>query len=110
MRLCMLFCAPTAVVCGIIRAYQPLLPLPAVVVSIIDPVCWRHLYPSSPLPCFSPQVHALVATDVAARGLDIKSLKTVVNYDAARDLDTHIHRVGRTGALCCHPSMQNLCF
>jgi superfamily II DNA/RNA helicase len=41
--------------------------------------------------------HVLVATDVAARGLDIKSIKTVVNMDAARDIDTHVHRVGRTG-------------
>ncbi|EFN57854.1 hypothetical protein CHLNCDRAFT_6836, partial [Chlorella variabilis] len=41
--------------------------------------------------------HALVATDVAARGLDIKSIKTVVNYDAAKDIDTHVHRIGRTG-------------
>ncbi|XP_064647593.1 ATP-dependent RNA helicase DDX42-like [Lineus longissimus] len=39
----------------------------------------------------------LVATDVAARGLDIPSIKTVVNYDVARDIDTHIHRIGRTG-------------
>lgn len=41
--------------------------------------------------------HVLVATDVAARGLDIKSIKTVVNLDSARDIDTHVHRVGRTG-------------
>lgn len=41
--------------------------------------------------------HALVATDVAARGLDIRSIKHVVNYDAARDIDTHTHRIGRTG-------------
>lgn len=40
----------------------------------------------------SGQQHLLVATDVAARGLDIKSIKTVINYDAARDIDTHIHR------------------
>ncbi|CAF3734679.1 unnamed protein product [Adineta steineri] len=39
----------------------------------------------------------LVATDVAARGLDIPSIKTVVNYDIARDIDTHTHRIGRTG-------------
>ncbi|KAK7010200.1 ATP-dependent RNA helicase DDX42, partial [Biomphalaria glabrata] len=39
----------------------------------------------------------LVATDVAARGLDIPHIKTVVNYDVARDIDTHTHRVGRTG-------------
>uniref|UniRef100_A0A5S6QIZ8 RNA helicase n=1 Tax=Trichuris muris TaxID=70415 RepID=A0A5S6QIZ8_TRIMR len=42
-------------------------------------------------------VPILVATDVAARGLDIPSIKTVVNYDVARDADTHIHRIGRTG-------------
>lgn len=39
----------------------------------------------------------LVATDVAARGLDIPHIKTVVNYDVARDIDTHTHRIGRTG-------------
>eukprot|EP01083_Nonionella_stella_P071251 191266_1 len=39
----------------------------------------------------------LVATDVASRGLDIKGLKTVINYDCARDIDTHVHRIGRTG-------------
>ena len=41
--------------------------------------------------------HVLVATDVAARGLDIKSIRNVVNLDAAKDVDTHVHRVGRTG-------------
>lgn len=41
--------------------------------------------------------HVLVATDVAARGLDIKSIKSVVNYDAAKEIDTHVHRIGRTG-------------
>lgn len=39
----------------------------------------------------------LVATDVAARGLDISHIRTVVNYDVARDIDTHTHRIGRTG-------------
>ncbi|ORX80412.1 DEAD-domain-containing protein [Anaeromyces robustus] len=39
----------------------------------------------------------LVCTDVASRGLDIKSVKTVVNYDTARDIDSHVHRIGRTG-------------
>jgi ATP-dependent RNA helicase DDX42 len=42
-------------------------------------------------------VTILVATDVAGRGLDIKSVKTVINYDMAWDLDSHIHRIGRTG-------------
>ncbi|RDD40177.1 ATP-dependent RNA helicase DDX42 [Trichoplax sp. H2] len=39
----------------------------------------------------------LVATDVAARGLDIPSIKNVINYDVARDITTHTHRIGRTG-------------
>ncbi|KAF5745928.1 DEAD-box ATP-dependent RNA helicase 24 [Tripterygium wilfordii] len=41
--------------------------------------------------------HILIATDVAARGLDIKSIKSVVNFDIARDMDMHVHRIGRTG-------------
>lgn len=39
----------------------------------------------------------LVATDVAARGLDIESLPTVINYELPREQDTYIHRIGRTG-------------
>uniref|UniRef100_A0A7C9DXI7 RNA helicase n=1 Tax=Opuntia streptacantha TaxID=393608 RepID=A0A7C9DXI7_OPUST len=39
--------------------------------------------------------HVLVATDVAARGLDIKSIKSVVNFDIAKDMDMHVHRIGR---------------
>ncbi len=39
----------------------------------------------------------LLATDVAARGLDIKSLPLVVNVEPARDSEIHTHRVGRTG-------------
>ncbi|KAB2068641.1 hypothetical protein ES319_A08G045600v1 [Gossypium barbadense] len=41
--------------------------------------------------------HVLIATGVAARGLDIKSIKSVVNYDIAKDMDMHVHRIGRTG-------------
>jgi ATP-independent RNA helicase DbpA len=39
----------------------------------------------------------LVATDVAARGLDIQSLGAVINVDISKDTEVHIHRVGRTG-------------
>ncbi|MDY7577451.1 ATP-dependent RNA helicase DbpA [Herbaspirillum sp. RTI4] len=39
----------------------------------------------------------LVATDVAARGLDIQSLGAVINVDVSKDTEVHIHRVGRTG-------------
>ena len=41
--------------------------------------------------------NVLVASDVAARGLDVKELAMVVNFDIASDLDSHIHRIGRTG-------------
>ncbi len=39
----------------------------------------------------------LVATDVAARGLDIKDLPLVVNFELSYDAEVHIHRIGRTG-------------
>ena len=39
----------------------------------------------------------LIATDVAARGLDIKELSMVVNYDVPHTLETYTHRIGRTG-------------
>src|SRR6185369_9202575 len=39
----------------------------------------------------------LVATDVAARGLDIKDLPAVINFELPRDPEIHIHRIGRTG-------------
>jgi ATP-independent RNA helicase DbpA len=42
-------------------------------------------------------VSVLVGTDVAARGLDIKELSAVINYELPRDPEIHIHRIGRTG-------------
>ena len=39
----------------------------------------------------------LIATSVAARGLDVKELNLVVNYDAPNHLEDYVHRVGRTG-------------
>ncbi|MDF1655333.1 MAG: ATP-dependent RNA helicase DbpA [Coxiellaceae bacterium] len=42
-------------------------------------------------------VSILVATDVAARGLDIDNLSAVINYHIARDPEVHTHRIGRTG-------------
>jgi ATP-dependent RNA helicase DeaD len=39
----------------------------------------------------------VVATDVAARGLDVKRISHVVNYDIPHDIESYIHRIGRTG-------------
>ncbi len=39
----------------------------------------------------------IVATDVAARGLDVKRLSHVINYDAPYDIETYVNRIGRTG-------------
>jgi len=39
----------------------------------------------------------LIATDVAARGLDIKELHAVINFELSHDPEIHIHRIGRTG-------------
>jgi len=39
----------------------------------------------------------LVATDVAARGLDIAQLEAVINVDVTPDAEVHVHRIGRTG-------------
>ena len=39
----------------------------------------------------------LIATDVAARGIDVKGLDAVINYELARDSEVHVHRIGRTG-------------
>jgi superfamily II DNA/RNA helicase len=42
-------------------------------------------------------VRTLVATDVAARGLDLTRVTHVINYDPPEDADGYTHRVGRTG-------------
>jgi len=43
------------------------------------------------------RVQLLIATDVAARGLDIDDISYVINYDMPDDVETYIHRIGRTG-------------
>ncbi|EFJ43202.1 hypothetical protein VOLCADRAFT_121455 [Volvox carteri f. nagariensis] len=50
----------------------------------------------------SGKAQVLVATDVAARGLDIRALPYVVNYDFPSRLETYVHRVGRTGRLAAY--------
>ena len=43
------------------------------------------------------KIDVLVATDVAARGLDVSGVTHVINYDCPEDPDTYTHRIGRTG-------------
>jgi len=43
------------------------------------------------------KIKILLATDVAARGLDITEVSHVINYQAPRSMDAYIHRIGRTG-------------
>ncbi|MDO6748916.1 helicase-related protein, partial [Gilvimarinus sp. 1_MG-2023] len=39
----------------------------------------------------------IVATDVAARGLDVERISHVINYDIPQDTESYVHRIGRTG-------------
>ena len=45
----------------------------------------------------SGKIDILVATDVAARGLDVERISLVINYDMPHEFDTYVHRIGRTG-------------
>lgn len=65
----------------------------------------------------SGEVPVLVATDIAARGLDISELSHVFNYDIPEDSETYIHRIGRTGragltgsaiSFCCYDEFERL--
>jgi superfamily II DNA/RNA helicase len=43
------------------------------------------------------RIDTLVATDVAARGIDVSGISHVINFDAPEDRDSYVHRIGRTG-------------
>jgi superfamily II DNA/RNA helicase len=43
------------------------------------------------------RMRVLVATDVAARGIDVPGISHVINFDAPRDAEDYVHRIGRTG-------------
>ncbi len=45
----------------------------------------------------SGKYRILVATDIAARGIDVKGIELVVNYDVPEDAENYVHRIGRTG-------------
>jgi ATP-independent RNA helicase DbpA len=62
------------------------------------------------LVCFANRsCTVLVASDVAARGLDITDLPMVINFDVAATADTHLHRIGRTGRAGRHGVALSLC-
>lgn len=54
------------------------------------------------------QISLVLTTDVACRGLDIALLPAVVNFDLPRDVNTYIHRVGRTGRMGAEGTVVNL--
>ncbi len=45
----------------------------------------------------SGKIRVLVATDIAARGIDVKKLRYVINYDIPNEAETYVHRIGRCG-------------
>lgn len=47
----------------------------------------------------SGEIDVMIATDVAARGLDIEHVGLVVNYDMPQQIDSYVHRIGRTGRI-----------
>ena len=63
------------------------------------------------------KIHVLVATDIAARGIDIAGLSHVFNYDLPHEPESYVHRIGRTGraghegvavSFCCIDEMKDL--
>lgn len=59
-----------------------------------------HFYLTNPILFINPLENALasqVATDVASRGLDVKDIRHVINYDMPNQIEDYVHRIGRTG-------------
>ena len=65
----------------------------------------------------SGEVRVLVATDIAARGIDVQGLAHVINYDIPNEPEAYVHRIGRTGragmegdaiSFCCIDEMKEL--
>ena len=50
-----------------------------------------------------------MATDVAGRGIDIKDVSLVINYDMAKNIEDYTHRIGRTGRAGKHGKSISLC-
>jgi ATP-dependent RNA helicase RhlE len=63
------------------------------------------------------RISVLVATDIAARGIDISGLPFVINYNVPEEAESYVHRIGRTGragldgtaiTFCCDEELSNL--
>jgi ATP-dependent RNA helicase RhlE len=57
----------------------------------------------------SAQTPVLVATDIAARGLDVEDISHVINYDLTTEPETYVHRIGRTGRAGAHGTAVSFC-
>jgi ATP-dependent RNA helicase RhlE len=55
------------------------------------------------------QLRTLVATDIAARGIDVDGISHVVNFDLPHVAETYVHRIGRTGRAGAHGIAVSLC-
>src|SRR5581483_1399760 len=45
------------------------------------------------------EIHYLIATDVMSRGIDVTDITHVINYDLPQDIESYVHRIGRTGRI-----------
>ncbi len=57
----------------------------------------------------SGEIKVMIATDIAARGIDIKELHMVINYDLPDVAETYVHRIGRTGRAGCPGTAFTFC-
>jgi ATP-dependent RNA helicase DeaD len=45
------------------------------------------------------KIHVLIATNVMSRGIDVKGISHIINYDLPQDIESYVHRIGRTGRM-----------
>ena len=97
----LVFCATRQGVEAVAKDLRPVLPVDTLHGD-------RHLTDrKAALKAFAKgDVNVLVATDVAGRGLDIPQISTIINFDPAKNWDTHVHRIGRAGRLSAKEQQQ----